>query len=71
MEGLVDKALYRILDDLFRKNFAEALVKAVDACPGECDDCERVEILKKQFCTMDLKEVFKHLTRLNQTQKID
>lgn len=71
VEGIVDKAIYGILDDLFRKNFAEALVKAVEACPGECDDCEKLEIVKKQFGTMELKEVFKHLTRLNQVQKND
>lgn len=59
VEGIVDKALYDILDDLFRKNLATALVKAAKACPGDCDDCDRLEILKKQFGTMNLKEVFK------------
>ncbi len=71
VEGIVDKALYGILDDLFRKNFAEALVKGIEACPGDCEDCDRLEILKNQFSKMDLKEVFKQLTRLNETQKID
>lgn len=70
VEGIVDKALYGILDDLFRKNFAEALVKTLEACPGDCPDCDKLEILKKQFGTMDLKEVFKQLTRLNESQKI-
>lgn len=71
IEGIVDKAIYGILDDLFRKNFAEALVKGLEACPGDCPDCDRLEILKKQFSTMDLKEVFKQLTRLNQIQEFD
>ena len=71
VEGIVDKALYGILDDLFRKNLAETLVKGLEACPGDCADCDRLEILKQQFGTMDLKEVFKQLTRLNETQKFD
>ncbi len=70
VEGIVDKALYDILDDLFRKNLATALVTAAEACPGDCDDCDRLEILKKQFGTMNLKEVFKHLTRFKPSQKI-
>ena len=69
VEGIVDKALYGILDDLFRKNLAEILVKGLEACPGDCEDCDRFEIIKNQFSKMDLNEVFKHLTRLN--QKID
>ncbi len=70
VEGIVDKALYDILDDLFRKNLATALVKAAEACPGDCDDCDRLEILKKEFGTMNLREVFKHLTRFKSVQKI-
>lgn len=69
VEGIVDKALYDILDDLFRKNLAVILVKGLEACPGDCEDCDRFEIIKNQFSKMDLNEVFKHLTRLN--QKID
>lgn len=65
VEGIVSKALYTILDDLFRKNFAETLVKAIDTCPGECDNCERLELMKKQFGKLDLKEVLKQLSRLN------
>lgn len=37
----------------------------------DCEDCERLEIGNKEFSTMDLKEVFKYLTRLNQSQKFD
>jgi CsoR family transcriptional regulator, copper-sensing transcriptional repressor len=65
VKGIVDKALYTILDDLLRKNFAQTLVKAIDTCPGECDNCDRLELMKKQFGKLDLKEVLKQLSKLN------
>ena len=65
VEGIVNKAVYEILDEVFRKNLAASLVEAMNACPGDCSDCDRLEILKKQFGQMDLKEVSKYLGKLN------
>lgn len=69
IEGIIDKALYHILDEVFSKNLANSLVQAVNDCPGECDNCGRLEILKRQFGAMDLKEVFKQLNKLNSLTK--
>ena len=56
-----------MLDELFRKKLALALVAAQDACPGECDYCARVERLKKEFAGLDLSQVMNYLTEFAPT----
>ena len=65
VEGIIQKAIYGVMDELLRKKFAEVLVKAVNDCPGECASCTDIEELKKQFANMSLKEVHKYLLGLN------
>lgn len=62
VEGVAHRAVAQVLDELFRKKLALALVAAQDACPGECDYCDRVERLKKEFAGLDLPQVLSHLT---------
>lgn len=65
VEGIIQKAIYGVMDELLRKKFAEVLVKAVNDCPGECPNCDNIEELKKQFANMSLKEVHKYLLGFN------
>lgn len=62
VEGVAHRAVAQVLDELFRKKLALALVSAQDACPGECDYCDRVESLKKEFAALDLPQVLGYLT---------
>ena len=62
VEGVAHRAVAKVLDELFRKKLAAALVNAQDACPGECDYCDRVERLKKEFAGLDLPQVLSYLT---------
>ncbi|GAB2798047.1 DNA-binding FrmR family transcriptional regulator [Hymenobacter luteus] len=62
VEGVAHRAVAQVLDELFRKKLALALVAAQDACPGACDYCDRVERLKKEFAHLDLPQVLSYLT---------
>ena len=62
VEGVAHRAVAQVLDELFRKKLALALVAAQDACSGECDYCDRVERLKKEFAGLDLPQVLSYLT---------
>ena len=62
VEGVAHRAVAQVLDELFRKKLALALVAAQDGCPGECDYCDRVERLKKEFAGLDLPQVLSYLT---------
>lgn len=62
VEGVAHRSVAKVLDELFRKKLAVALVDAQDACPGECDYCDRVERLKKEFAGLDLPQVLSYLT---------
>ena len=62
VEGVAHRAVAQVLDELFRKKLASALAEAQDACPGECDYCDRVERLKKEFAHLDPPQVLSYLT---------
>ena len=62
VEGVAHRAVAQVLDELLRKKLALALVAAQNACPGDCDYCDRVEILKKEFARLDLPQVLGYLT---------
>lgn len=62
VEGVAHRAVAQVLDELFRRKLAVTLVAAQDACPGECDYCDRVELLKKEFAGLDLPQVLAYLT---------
>ena len=66
VEGLLDKALYTILDDLFRKKLASTIVKVLDECYSEdCPHCSNIELVKKEFTRMNIAEVLKNLSKLD------
>jgi len=67
VEGVAHRAVAQVLDELFRKKLALALVAAQDACPGECDYCDRVEKLKKEFAGLDTPQVMDYLTEFTPT----
>lgn len=47
-QGL-QKAHFLLLDEVFRKSLALSLVKVMNACPGNCPDAQKIELLKEQF----------------------
>lgn len=45
----LQKAHFLLLDEVFRKSLALKLVKVMNACPGNCPDAQKIELLKQQF----------------------
>ena len=45
----LQKAHYLLLDEVFRKSLALKLVQVMNACPGNCPDAQKIELLQQQF----------------------
>lgn len=52
-----EKAQYLLLDEVFRKTLAMKIAEAIEACPGNCGQEERIEIIKNQFPDLGLNEL--------------
>jgi DNA-binding FrmR family transcriptional regulator len=65
IESALHQAIYVVLDEQLKKHLAEALVRGLEACPGECDDCDRLNILKREFSKFDLKDVIELLRQID------
>ena len=65
VEQALHQAIYVVLDDHIKHRFAETLAKRLAACPGDCDDCERLQFLRHEFSKLDLKELIDELTWLD------
>lgn len=61
----LQKAHYLVLDEVFRKSLALKLVAVVNACPGNCQDAEKIEFLKKQFPSLELGELTGKMKEIN------
>jgi len=57
----VDKGLQKthhlLLDEVYRKALAIGIVKAVDSCPGNCGNEDKIDFLKKEFPNIALSEL--------------
>lgn len=76
-EGL-SKAHFLLLDEVFRKGLALKLVEAMNACPGHCQEADKINFLKKKFpdisldeLTQKMKEVDAINERMKSSQKKD
>jgi DNA-binding FrmR family transcriptional regulator len=65
VESALHQAIYVVLDEQLKKQLAEVLVKGLEACPGECEDCGRLNVLKREFSKLDLKEVIALLGQID------
>lgn len=45
----LQKAHFLLMDEVFRKTLALKLVQVMNACPGNCPDAQKIELLKEQF----------------------
>ena len=44
-----EKALHLLLDEVFRKTLAIRIVEALETCPGNCGQEEKISIIRKEF----------------------
>ncbi len=65
IEGMMNKTIYVLLEDILRKDLALKIVKVVNACPGNCEDAEKIEFVKKEFPKMEIKKVASIITEMD------
>lgn len=72
-EGLT-KAHFLLLDEVFRKGLALQLVEVMNACPGNCQEAEKIKFLKKKFPDLTPDEValkMKEVKGINERMKLN
>ncbi len=63
-ERSLHQAIYGVLDDQLKKHFAAILAERLALCPGDCDDAERLQFVKAEFASLDLKNLIDELAWL-------
>ncbi|MBD81449.1 MAG: hypothetical protein CL840_21200 [Crocinitomicaceae bacterium] len=74
-----EKTQFLLLDEVFRKTLALKISEALEACPGNCGQEEKIAIIKKQFPDLGLYEltdkmqeiekVYEFINRQNESMK--
>jgi len=67
-QGL-QKAHYLLMDEVFRKNLALKLVQVMNACPGNCQDAEKIEYMKQQFPMLEFDQLTTQIKEVNAIDK--
>lgn len=62
----LQKAHFLLLDEVFRKSLALKLVKVMNACPGNCPDAPKIELLKEQFPILQDGELTHKIKEINE-----
>lgn len=65
----LQKANYLFFDEVFRKSLALKLVQVMNACPGNCQDAEKIEFLKEQFPTLKFDQLTDKIKEINAIDK--
>ena len=64
----IQKAHFLLLDETYRKALAIGIVNAVDSCPGNCGNEDKIEYLKQEFPNLELADL---TTKLKEIQTIE
>ena len=64
VDGGLKKAHHLLLDEVFRKTLAIQLVQALNSCPGNCGNEEKLETLRQKFPDLDLEDLSDKMTEL-------
>ncbi len=67
-QGL-QKAHYLLMDEVFRKSLALKLVQVMNACPGNCEDAEKIEYMKQQFPMLEFDQLTTQIKEVNEIDK--
>lgn len=67
-QGL-QKAHYLMMDEVFRKSLALKLVQVINACPGNCQDAEKIEYMKQQFPMLEFDQLTSRMKEINAIDK--
>lgn len=67
-QGL-QKAHYLMMDEVFRKSLALKLVQVMNACPGNCQDAEKIEYMKEQFPMLEFDQLTSQIKEVHAIDK--
>lgn len=62
----LQNAHFLLLDEVFRKSLALSLVDVLNSCPGNCQDADKIDFLKKQFPKLQLEEITAKMKEINE-----
>lgn len=62
----ISKAHFLLLDEVFRKGLALKLVEVMNACPGNCQEADKIDFLRKKFPELGLDEITEKMKEVNQ-----
>ena len=65
----LQKAHYLLMDEVFRKSLALKLVQVMNACPGNCQDAEKIEFMKEQFPMLEFDQLTPKIKEINAIDK--
>jgi len=65
----LDKAHYLLLDEAYRKTLAIKIVNAVDKCPGNCGNEDKIEYIKKEFPNLELNDLTSRLQEMKEIEE--
>ncbi len=57
------------MDEVFRKSLALKLVQVMNACPGNCQDAEKIEYMKEQFPMLEFDQLTPKIKEINAIDK--
>lgn len=60
----IQKAHFLLLDEAYRKALAIGIVKAVDSCPGNCGNEDKIDYLKNEFPNLKLGDLTDNLKEI-------
>ncbi|RTY78003.1 metal-sensitive transcriptional regulator [Flavobacterium sp. LS1P28] len=60
-----EKAQHLLLDEVFRKALAMKIAEALDTCPGNCGQEEKIAIIRNQFPDLELYELTDKMKEMN------
>ena len=65
----LQKTHHLLLDEVFRKSLALKLVQVMNACPGNCQDAEKIEYIKKEFPMLEFDQLTTNMKEINAIDK--
>ncbi len=65
----LQKAHYLLLDEVYRKMLAIKIVNAVNKCPGNCGNEERIEFIRQEFPHLKLDELSDKLREMKEIEE--
>lgn len=65
----LDTAHYLILDEVYRKALAIAIVETINSCPGNCGNEEKIEYFRNQFPAFKLNELTSKMKEIEELKQ--